>query len=112
MAIMAGSDAPPRSAALSWGIAALVVAGALYFFPLFHVRPLNGPLATTTSASGLDPAASAGKFWAQKLQPATAKASEAATVLSALQRDPAAAAKRHAHQVGIGGTAYYFVRGT
>ncbi|MBI4621715.1 MAG: DUF2291 family protein [Verrucomicrobia bacterium] len=32
-------------------------------------------------------------------------------VISALLRDPGAAAKQHAHHVGIGGTAYYFVRG-
>jgi predicted lipoprotein len=32
-------------------------------------------------------------------------------VATAVRRDPVAAAKQHAHQVGIGGTAYYFVRG-
>ena len=87
---------------------------ALWFFPLFHVVPLRTGAATATadaSRPAFDPAAFAEKFWREKLAPAASRATAAPIVISALRRDPGAAAKQHAHHVGIGGTAYYFVRG-
>ena len=64
----------------------------VYFFPLFHVVPLN--LAPHKSqlvvpALSFDPAAFAENFWSQKLRPAAAQAGDSATVLTALKLDPA-----------------------
>lgn len=103
-----------RSLALPWAIAAVTVGAGLYFFPLFHVVPLSKRAAGSSDAAtaAFDPVSFVDKFWRERLQPATAKAADAAPVLAALKRDPAAAARKHAHQVGIGSTAYYFVRGT
>jgi predicted lipoprotein len=89
--------------------AAVVVVVLLWFFPLFRVVRFGGE---TASAATFDPATYAQKFWSERLQPAAKHAAHAPAVLAALQRDPAAAAKSHAHQVGIGGTAYYIVHGT
>src|SRR6185436_8552217 len=91
-------------------IVASFLAVALYFFPLFRIVPLAKTAAVPATA--FDPASSAAKFWREQLPPAVAQAQELAPVLTALRRDPAAAVKRYAHQVGLGGTAYYFVRGT
>jgi predicted lipoprotein len=115
MAIMAARNS--AGSAAPWLGAALALAIVAWRFPLFHVVPLSRDRAPPVSLvvprePSFDPSAFAQNFWTQKLLPATAGASEAATVLTALRRDPVAAAKQHAHQVGIGGTAYYFVRGT
>lgn len=59
-----------------------------------------------------EPADVAATFWTEQLQPAAADAPEIGVVLAALRRDPAAAADAHAHRVGLGGSAYYFARGT
>jgi predicted lipoprotein len=93
--------------------AAIVILAVGYFFPPFHVVRIEaaGGGATATVA-GFDPGVSAAQFLSQKLPATTSRATAAATLLPALQSDPAAAAKRFAHQVGIGGTAYYFVRGS
>ena len=104
------------------GVIVAVAVAVLWFFPLFHVVPLrpgNGVNGATPSemsgaqvAGAFDAAAFAEKFWREKLAAAAKRAPDASMVLTALRRDPAAAAKQHANHVGIGGTAYYFVRGT
>ena len=108
----AGERAGQRRALLfAVAIAALI---ALWFFPLFHVVPLRTGAATAAADAArpaFDPAAFAEKFWREGLAPAASRATAAPIVISALRRDPGAAAKQHAHHVGIGGTAYYFVRG-
>ncbi len=127
--MVASKSILPRVAAVA------AVAVALYFFPLFRVVPLRDGRLTASTLTGQSqpdwrvgrPAAArltvattlknaqavspAKKFWREKLLPAAAEASSAADVLNALQRDPAAAAKRYAHQADLGGAAYYFVRG-
>lgn len=101
---------PSREKITFRGIAAVVLGLGLWFFPLFHVVPLDQP-AIGASGAAFAPAAFVEKFWREKLQPATGKAAELAPILAAVRRDPGAAAKQHGHQVGLGSTVYYFVRG-
>jgi predicted lipoprotein len=62
--------------------------------------------------AAFDPVAFAAKFWTEPLATAAARAPAATVLLADLSRDAAAAAKTHAHRVGLGSAAYYFVRGT
>lgn len=89
---------------------AVAAAVALAIFPLFHVVPLRAPGAALAGGA-VNLRAFAAKFWVEQLQPACDRATEATTLVAALRRDPSAAIEAHAHKVGLGGTAYYFVRG-
>ena len=93
-------------------LAALAAAAAvvLAFLPLFHVVPLRAPGPALTGGA-VDLPAFAAKFWAGQLQPACSRATDVAALVALLQRDPAAAIETQARKVGIGGTAYFFVRG-
>jgi predicted lipoprotein len=111
---MAARTNPDASPVSRWGrLAGLAVAGgaALWFFPLWHVVPLAAPASAGAGAGALDLPAFAEKFWGEKLQLSRSRAVEAAIVVAALRRDAAAAVTAHAHTVGLGGLAYYYVRG-
>jgi predicted lipoprotein len=87
----------------------------LLVFPPFHVvslRPIGGERASSASAAEFDEVNFARQFWESRLLPACGKASDLGPLLNDLRRDPGAAAKHHGRQAGIGGPAYYFVRGT
>src|SRR3954464_10635513 len=90
-----------------WILASTLVTVGLWFFPLFHVVPIS-PGQTSTVVSE-NPAAAAEAFWSKQLP--SARADDAARVASALMKNPKDAVAAHAHQVGLGGTAYFFVRG-
>jgi predicted lipoprotein len=91
-------------------IAAVVV---LYFFPLFRIAPLPPPaVASKNSVVVVRGFPTAEKIWTDKLMPAARTAPPLAPVLAAVRKDPAAAAQRHGHRVGLGRAAYYFGRGT
>ncbi|MBI5768813.1 MAG: DUF2291 family protein [Verrucomicrobia bacterium] len=102
--------------------AAVCVSGiALCFFPLFRVVPLQTKGAVATAAvtgsgdaapAAFDPAAFTEKFWRERLTPAAARATDSTALVPALRRDPAAAAKQFARVAGVGGSGYYFFRGT
>lgn len=110
---------PAARLPVPWPVLAsgLVAVGLLILYPPFRIVPRN-PSAdgggARTAGAPLAPAFSATafaeRFWSEQLQPAAAGAPQAAPVLAALQRDPVAAAQAHAHRVGIGGTAHYFLQ--
>jgi glycosyltransferase involved in cell wall biosynthesis len=88
-------------------------------FPPFRVVTKNTGDAPSVNAStgvaavaAFDAVAFAEKFWRDQLAPAATRAPGAPILLADLRRDPAAAAKTHAHRVGLGNAAFYFVRGT
>jgi len=111
---MAARTNPDASFASRWGrLAALAVAagGALYFFPWWHVVPLGASSTVAVEAPPLKLAEFAEKFWREKLQPTRVRAVDAAVLVAAIRRSPATAAKALATTVGLGGTAYYYVRG-
>lgn len=93
-------------------VGAALLLGVLVAFPPFRIVNLRHPPApAAAAAAGFEPAGFAARFWTEQLQPAAAQASEIGPVLQALLRDPAAAAEAHARRVGLGSSAYYFVRG-
>jgi len=110
MAAKPKSNLVPVPRWLRWSALAVAAAVALAFFPLFHLVPLRAPGAALVGGAVELPVFAA-KFWAEQLQPACRRATEATTLVAALRRDPAAAIEAHAHKVGLGGTAYFFVRG-
>lgn len=87
----------------------------LIVFPPFHIvsrRTVTALAARADAPETFAPAVFAARFWKERLQPAASHAPPAAPLLAALRQDAAAAAKTHAHRVGLGSAAYYFVRGT
>lgn len=110
-----------RGPFLAWpviaGSAALL--GLLIAYPPFRIAAKRtGAVSATHASTGVaaapafEPAAFAVKLWDEKLAPAAARAPEAAVLLADLARDPVSTVKAHAHRVGLGNAAYYFVRGT
>jgi len=64
------------------------------------------------SPSGaFDPHAFATQFWDHELTAAAERATDATELNTALDRDPKAAVDRWAKRVGLGGIAYFFVKG-
>lgn len=84
---------------------AIIGSALLYYFPLFHIMPLP----TVVSPEGSDMLAAADKFWTQDLP--GANAANATAVAIAYQKDPVAAIRAYARTVGLGGTAYFFLKG-
>ena len=95
-------------------IAALVVAVALWFFPLFRVVPLKAPESSSglvVGGAAFDPVAVAAKLWSGELAAAAQRAPDVSAVAAAIRADASAARKKYARSSGLG-TAYYFVRGS
>ncbi|HEX2853412.1 MAG TPA: DUF2291 family protein [Opitutaceae bacterium] len=115
-------SSPPRAEragqrpALLIGVVVVAVAGLLWAFPLFHVRPLqasgaDGKSAASLAAGAFDPAATALRLWQTDLRAAAQRAPELKNFAAQLRADPAAAGRKFASAAGLG-TAYYFVRGS
>jgi predicted lipoprotein len=112
---MAASDETAAVGSLigRWLAGAAVAAGLFWAFPLFHVVPLRPPApAETPAGAAFDAAAAALRVWERELVPAVGRASELPKLAVELRANPAGAVKRHAHEAGLGGTAYFFVRGS
>lgn len=96
---------------------ALFIAGLLlgcvaftWFFPLFHIVPLN-QAAATRSHGDFDATKFTREFWDSQLVPAFDQAHDAAEVMTAIKEDADAARGAYGKSVGIGRVHYYFVRG-
>ena len=96
---------------IRWFITAVVIAGVCWLFPLFHVVPLNTVRAAQTAAR-FDATQFAGTFWTNTLQPETEKATDAKSVLTAIESDPAAAKKKFSRSVGLSESYFYFLSGS
>jgi predicted lipoprotein len=95
--------------------AAVLFLGVLVAFPPFHVVSLKSgaaPGGVPGAPVAFDAAAFSAGFWTGQLQPAAAGAAELKPILVQLRGDPAAAAKTHGRQVGLGGPVYFFARAT
>jgi predicted lipoprotein len=97
--------------AVRWSIAILIFAGLCWFFPLFHVVPLQTAKAAKAAAT-FNPTQAAETFWTNQLLPAIDKTVKADVLLAAIQSDPAAAKKKFSRQVGLTETYFYFLSGT
>jgi predicted lipoprotein len=94
-----------------WGAVAATLAVALYFFPLFHVVPLNQTMQRTTAAS-FDPVAFVDRYWTERLIPGATRAVDAAELVAAVARNRQSARRTYSRSVGLGGVYYYFLHGT
>jgi len=98
-----------RKATILMATLALAVA-FFYGFPLFHVVPIK-QVQQQLAAAKFDAGAFVRGFWVSKLLPATDSAIDLKTLLPALAKDPAAAAKQYGRSLGLGGTTVFLVRG-
>ena len=94
-----------------WLIAIVVVAGACWRFPLFHVVPLKQATAEKVAAT-FNPTQFAEAFWKNRLLAALDKTVKADGLLSAIHADAAAAKKKFSRSVGLSEGYFYFVSGS
>jgi predicted lipoprotein len=88
-----------------------VAATLLVLFPPFHVVPLDEARVRSTQQE-FDGDAFVDKIWGKLSAPDTDSVVDAAGLLGALAEDPAAAARRYGHRLGLSGRASYFVSGS
>lgn len=105
----ARSSSRPLAGWLLRAVAAAILAGLVWLVPLVRLRPLDEGRA---AAERFDAAAFAERFWAADLQPACDTAKDAADVLDAVRRDPAAACRAFGRSPGLSRTCLYLVRGS
>jgi predicted lipoprotein len=101
---------PVQRRLITWGTVAALLAVALYFFPLFHIVPINQAEQHTDDAP-FDPVAFVDRFWSDQLIPAAARAVDATELVAAVARDRQSARRTYGRSVGLGGVYYYFVAG-
>jgi predicted lipoprotein len=82
----------------------------LYFVPLFHLVPLK-TARQQSAAAVFDAVAYVEAFWQGPLLESADRAVDAAALLAALKANPADAAKRFGHRLGLSGTSSFFVSG-
>jgi predicted lipoprotein len=91
-------------------ITALVVgAGLTWFFPLFHVVPLDEAMAAKTA--NFNAATFVREFWDKQLLPSFEQANDAVEVITLIKADPETARKTFGKSVSIGRVYFYFLRG-
>jgi Predicted periplasmic lipoprotein len=95
----------------AWAAAAAFV-GLLIAYPPFRVVSKSVAQNAPVADGAFEPKSFAENFWSETLLPAANEAADAAGVLTALKRNTAEALKAHAHRVGLGNAAYFFIRGT
>jgi predicted lipoprotein len=93
--------------------AALIIAVLLYFFPLFHIVPLQAAPSGTPGAGAsttFDAVSAAARIWKTDLPAAAKRALELTALVVPLRENAEAAKLKFAKSSGLG-AAYYFVRG-
>jgi predicted lipoprotein len=101
----------PKSAWIFWTAAAVLLAGLFYFFPLFHIVPLQ-QARQDKAAELFNPAKFAERFWFDHLLKSLDKATKAEVLLPAIQSDSAAARRKYGRTLGMSETYTYFISGT
>lgn len=96
---------------VAWLVAVLAAAGFLWFFPLFHIVPLERAAAERAAAT-FNPVQFAEKFWDDRLLKSLDRAAKAEVLLPAIQQDAAAARKKYSRSLGISESYTYFVSGS
>lgn len=97
--------------AVRWSIAAAVIAGICWLFPLFRIVPLK-TVEAEKAASAFNATGFAERFWTNQLLPSLEKTVTAGTLLTAIQSDPAAAKKKFSRSVGLSDGYFYFLSGS
>lgn len=93
-----------------WLSAIVLVAGLCWFFPVFHIVPLER-VAKEKAAATFDPKEFAREFWNEQLLKELDKAVKAEVLLPAIQADAAAAKQKFSRSVGVSESYTYFVSG-
>jgi predicted lipoprotein len=91
-------------------VAVLACLGLTWVFPLFRIVPLE-EVAKARSNAQFDVATFAKTYWSEQLVPGFEQATDAPTLINAIQADPEAARKEFGRSVGIGRAYLYFFRG-
>jgi predicted lipoprotein len=99
----------PRRA-VRWAVVIAAAAALCALFPPVRVVRTGGASATQPAAAA-GGAMSAQAFWDERLAKSLDKAVDVQQLLAEIGRDPEAARTKHARQVGLGGSYFYFVRG-
>jgi predicted lipoprotein len=94
----------------AWLTAVVLLAALTWFFPLFHIMPLEQARQART-AGAFNPEQFAEKFWNDRLLKSLDRAVNADVLLPAIQSDPAAARKKFSRSLGISESYFYFVSG-
>src|SRR5262245_56966248 len=90
---------------------ALVVFVALcWFFPLFHIVPLQKAQAEKQQTE-FSAAEFAKTFWNERLMKSLDKAADAAKVIAAIKESPKKAHEQFGRSVGLSESYYFFLRG-
>lgn len=95
---------------LPWLIALIFVAGLCCVFPPFRVHSLKA-VREAQASQQFNAAGFVGRFWGEKLLPATEKAADVTQVLAALNAGPAKVREQFGRTVGISSSYFLFVRG-
>src|SRR6185369_14334834 len=93
-----------------WLIAVVVVAGLCWFFPPFHIMPLEQAVKEKAAAL-FDPKRFAEVFWDAQLPQAFSKAVPAELLLATIQTNSTAAKQRFSRSVGVSESYTYFISG-
>jgi predicted lipoprotein len=96
---------------LPWLIAFIIVAGLCWVFPPFRVHSRKVVREAQKSAQ-FNATEFVGRFWGEKLLPATAGAADVMQVLAATAGGPAIVRKQFGHTVGVSSSYFLFVRGS
>lgn len=86
-----------------------VGAGLTWFFPLFHIVPLEQVAAA--KSVNFNAATFVREFWDKQLVPSFEQASDALEVITMVKADADTARKTFSKSVGIGRVYFYFLRG-
>ncbi|MBC7783456.1 MAG: DUF2291 family protein [Burkholderiales bacterium] len=102
-----------RTSRTSWYLRAgslAAVAVLFWLVPPFRVVNLQAAHRQTFDAT-FNPSAFVEKLWTELLPKSVDRATDAASLLAAIQQSPTAAKTKHARSAGLGDTYYYFVKG-
>ena len=92
-------------------VASLVLLGVVCkFFPFFHIVSLQRA-ETEKTAGTFDAVKFTDEFWSEKLLKSFDRAADAKELLAAINSSPAAAQKKYAHALSLGGGYFYYLRG-
>ena len=95
---------------LPWLIALIFVAGLCGVFPPFRVHSLKA-VREVQASQQFNAADFVGRFWGEKLLPATEQAAEVTQVLAAVANSPGQVREQFGRTVGVSSSYFLFVRG-
>jgi predicted lipoprotein len=96
---------------LPWFIALLLMSGLCWVFPPFRVRSLK-VVREGQASQQFNAVEFVGRFWGEKLLPATENAAEVTQLIAVVASGPAKVREQFGRSVGVSSSYFLFVRGT